>query len=308
MKLILWFEPERVYSGTWLAKNRPDWIYGGDKGGLIKLGEPPVKKWVVDMVSGMITSQGVDIYRQDFNIDPLGYWRGNDPEGRQGITEIRHIEAYYAFWDELLKRHPGLLIDTCASGGRRNNVETLRRSIPILRTDFAMDPIGNQGHTYGLSLWVPVYGTGLNNKDDYENRSAMCPIYGIGADIRKPGTDWNLMRRSSKEWSYVSKCMLGDYYPLTPYSIDKKDWIAMQFDVPEKGEGVVQVYRREESSVDSMVLMLQGLESKAKYELRNFDTKATETFTGTELMKNGVKVAISVKPGSALVSYRKLKK
>jgi alpha-galactosidase len=112
-------------------------------------------------VSGLITGQGIDLYRQDFNMDPLGYWRAADEPDRQGITEMRHVEGYLAYWDELRRRHPGLLIDSCASGGRRNDLETLRRAVPLLRSDyqsFQGDPAyapGNQGHTYGLSSCAP---------------------------------------------------------------------------------------------------------------------------------------------------------
>ena len=62
-------------------------------------------------------------------MEPLGFWRGNDPPDRQGITEIRHVEGLLAYWDELRRRHPEMPIDTCASGGRRNDLETLRRAV-----------------------------------------------------------------------------------------------------------------------------------------------------------------------------------
>ena len=29
MKLVVWFEPERVTADTWLAKNHPEWLFGG---------------------------------------------------------------------------------------------------------------------------------------------------------------------------------------------------------------------------------------------------------------------------------------
>ena len=53
-----------------------------------------------------------------------------------------------------------MLIDSCASGGRRNDLETLRRAVPLLRSDYIMEPVGNQCHTYGIAFWYPYYGTG----------------------------------------------------------------------------------------------------------------------------------------------------
>ena len=95
-------------------------------------------------------------------------WRANDAPDRQGITEIRHVTGYLAYWDELRRRHPDMLIDTCASGGRRNDLETLRRAVPLWRSDYGYDdPPAMQNLTYGLALWVPYFGTGIRSSNVY---------------------------------------------------------------------------------------------------------------------------------------------
>ena len=33
VKILVWFEPERVTAGTWLAENHPEWVLGGSAGG-----------------------------------------------------------------------------------------------------------------------------------------------------------------------------------------------------------------------------------------------------------------------------------
>src|ERR1017187_9501421 len=38
VKTLVWFEPERVSAGSWLARNHPAWVLGGAKGGLLNLG------------------------------------------------------------------------------------------------------------------------------------------------------------------------------------------------------------------------------------------------------------------------------
>ena len=155
-KFIVWFEPERVGDReSWLAVNHPDWILGGN---LFNLGHPDAWNWVVAHIDTMLTEQGIDYYRQDFNMDPLGNWRANDAPNRRGMTEIKYVTGYLAFWDELRRRHPGMLIDSCASGGRRNDLETLRRAVPLLRSDYQFGheaTLPNQGHTYGISSWIP---------------------------------------------------------------------------------------------------------------------------------------------------------
>ena len=54
----------------------------------------------MEMLSGGFAI-GIDVYRNDFNIDPLEFWRAADSPDRQGITEIRYVEGHYAMWDEL---------------------------------------------------------------------------------------------------------------------------------------------------------------------------------------------------------------
>ena len=154
MKFVVWFEPERVAPGTALAREHPEFVLGGEKGGLFKLNDPGARRYLTDLLSQRITQYGIDIYRNDFNIDPLGFWRQNDAPDRQGLTEIRYVEGHYAMWDELRARHPGLIIDNCASGGRRIDLETCMRSVSLWRSDTGCSPghpDWNQVQTAGLS-------------------------------------------------------------------------------------------------------------------------------------------------------------
>jgi len=84
IRSILWFEPERVTPGTWLDVNHPEWLFRGKDESLLNMGDPEARKWAVERVDGLIVSEGIDIYRQDFNTSPLPYWRANDAEDRTG--------------------------------------------------------------------------------------------------------------------------------------------------------------------------------------------------------------------------------
>lgn len=305
MKFIVWFEPERVAADTWLTKNHPDWILGGKAGGLLNFGNPEAWKWVVEHFDNIITTQDIDVYRQDFNMDPLAGWRNNDAKDRQGITEIKHVTGYLAYWDELLRRHPNLWIDSCASGGRRNDLETLRRSVPLLRSDCWDGPVIQQCQTYGLSSWMPYYGSGMNMADKYMFRSCIFPASRVGCDARKKDIDYALIRRMIAEFRKVEPYLLGDYYPLTPYTLQQTDWIGWQFDRPELGEGMIQAFRRAECKVPAQQLKLRGLEPNTRYTITNFDAAATTEMTGRELMEQGLPVTISERPGAAIITYKK---
>ena len=104
----------------------------------------------------------------------------------------------------------------------------------------------------------------------------------------------------------MADCLLGDYYPLTPYSLTDDCWMAWQFDRPEQGDGVVQVFRRTESIYESARLRLRGLDPAARYGITNLDEGKEKTFRGEELLKQGLPIQIGEQPGSALIKYRKL--
>jgi len=303
MKLVVWFEPQRVSAGTWLTEHHPEWILGS----ILNFGHPQARDWMIEHVDKLISGQGIDLYREDHNIDPLGFWRGNDAPDRQGITEIRHVEGHLAYWDELRRRHPQMPIDTCASGGRRNDLETLRRALPLLRSDYRFEPVGTQGHTYGMALWIPYYGTGVYAGNDYVVRSHWCPWLGIGQpDPRKPGQDWTTYHRQIGQLRKVMDYFSGDYYPLTPYSLDNSVWMAWQFDRPEIGEGVVQVFCRTESPYESARFRLRGLEAGARYVVTDLDSGTSQEITGGELGGSGLKVTATERPRAIVRLYRRL--
>jgi alpha-galactosidase len=316
MRSLLWFEPERVAEGSWLAENRPEWILGGKKGGLLNFGNPDALKWITDRVDTVLIEEGIDLYRQDFNMDPLSYWRGADAEDRQGITEIRHITGLLAFWDELKRRHPNMLFDECASGGRRNDLEMMRRAVPMWRSDKTMEPIGQQSMTYGLSMWIPYFGTGtvawgdatyfVTGKTPVESYGfwcSACPSLNLLFDVRERGLDYDKIRQLTAQWREVMPYYYGDYYPLMPTTRDNSVWIAWQFDRPEQSDGIVQMFRRADSAYESVRLKLRGLDLKATYQITRLDRSEKLEMNGGELMQKGLPVALDEQPGVAIIKY-----
>jgi alpha-galactosidase len=320
VKILVWFEPERVAAGTWLTEHHPDWILGGAKGGLLNLGNDDARRWLTEHVDKLLTDQGIDLYRQDFNMDPLGYWRGHDAPDRQGITEIKHVTGYLAYWDELRRRHPNLLIDSCASGGRRNDLETMRRAVPLWRSDYAYEPNGHQCMTYGISMWLPYhgtgtvaartapyYGSGYTPVEPYAFWSNVAPSLGCGIDIRVKEIDYTKLRRLLDAWRRISANYYGDFYPLTPWTRDDKVWMGWQFDRPETGAGMVQVFRREHSFYEAARFRLRGLEADARYLLGDVNRQgAKQKFSGRELMEQGLPVTIRDEPGAAVFTYERV--
>jgi alpha-galactosidase len=352
-KLLLWFEPERVCEGTPWSQELRDWLLEVPKekrvfrgfvspegdvsvadpawvrnesnrnqfranDRLLNLGIPEARQFLTDFISSKIEEFGLDCYRHDANIAPLEFWRAADAPDRQGITEIRWVEGFYAYWDELLRRHPQLIIDDCASGGRRIDLETLSRSLPLWRTDFALNDTANQCHTYGLLYWVPLNSTSVGNPgldDNYRLRSGMSSglqfdlyYFGNPSEERKnrERVSWERARRALEQYRSIQKYFYGDYYPLTQYSQADDAWMAYQLDLADAGEGVVVVLKRPLSSYTHAVFALHALQKDASYELTNLDTHQKKTFSGSELMDKGLEVQLLNKPDSGVFCYRRL--
>ena len=305
---IVWVEPERVEAGTWLAEKHPEWLLGQDgKDKLLYLGNPDAWHWLVEHVSGLIKEQGIDYYRQDFNFDPLPIWRANDAEDRQGITEIHHVMGYLAYWDELRRRFPHLRIDTCSGGGGRDDLETLRRAVPLWRSDYTYATTAMQNLTYGIAMWIPYYGTGINRVDPYSFRSDMCPAVVLQIDIRRKDLDYGSLRRMCSQWRTIAEYYYGDYYPLTAYNTSEDTWAAFQFDRPESGDGMVEVFRRPGSPFEAARFPLRGLPPTARYTVTNLDVAGSQELTGRELMEQGLHVTLKNRGESAIIVYKRMK-
>ena len=129
---------------------------------------------MTDLLVQRIGEFGMDWYRNNFNIDPLPFWRQSDAVDRQGMTEIRYVEGQYAMWDEMIARHPGLFIDNCASGGRRIDLETIQRSVALWRSDTACGSgrgDWHQAQAFGMNYYLPLNEICAWTPDAYEMRS-----------------------------------------------------------------------------------------------------------------------------------------
>lgn len=130
MRLVLWFELERVSPGSdW--SQRPEWLLalrpedrrfrlGGTVGTpefaieeaernqireddrLFNLGNPQAQRFLTDYVSQCITDWGIDLFRLDFNISPLLFWRAADASDRQGLTENKYVCGLLALFRQRL--------------------------------------------------------------------------------------------------------------------------------------------------------------------------------------------------------------
>ena len=288
---LLWFEPERARPHTELYDEHPEWLLrcGSEEPEnehcLVNLAEPACCDWLIDRIDRIIKESGVRVYRQDFNyFNPDAHWRANEAEDRAGAMENLHVQGYLRLWDTLLLRNPGLWIDSCASGGRRNDLETMRRAVPLHYTDvgYGNHPLKQKQHRQ-MFEWIPYFrahnmswdtpdgtyrpgGDGSAWGDEFSFQAAMAPSLTAMLAFDAPQREKDAAHRMLPLWRHAAELMLrGDYYPLTECRADAADMYAMQFDDPERGDGFVQILRNTQTKQEEYCAALCALTPDASY-------------------------------------------
>ena len=319
LRFLVLFEPERAMRGTWLEREHADWLLRPsatpealryqEKDGfrLLDFGNAGARAWALETISKQIRDSDIAIYRQDFNLYPAFFWQTGASPDEAGLCEVRYINGLYEFLDELARRHPGLILDNCASGGRRLDFEMMRRCVALWRSDSCWDaksfPRNVQAMTHGLSLWLPLHGLGAAATDDIALRSGMGACASFAINFRDPQAVAAL-RQHLDRFLKVRPLFAADYYPLTPWSDNSARWIAFQFHDSEKGEGIVQAFSGPSPTPHSLTLRLQGLDPKGRYTITNWDSAATPMErSGADLAEAGIEVQAATNAQSAIVLH-----
>jgi alpha-galactosidase len=319
MDFLVWFEPERVMPGTWLAKNHPEWLVAPadllperryqseSRFRLLDFGNPEALSWAKGYFSKFVREQGVGIFRMDCNLHPVLYWQNDEPPHRVGMRETRHVMGLYRFWDALVADNPGLKLDVCAGTGSRIDFEVMRRAMNLTRADGAWwKPVPDQAKTIGHAPWTPHTGIGAVSDAVYDFRSGMGAVF--CANFNYLGDDeaaWNRWKSLLQTVRDLREIYGGDFYALTEWSLAEEDVAAWQYHRPDAGKALVQVFRRSRAEMPSegYRFRLAGLDPAATYTVTDLDALDNPVRrSGTDLMTDGLLVILPQRPQSALIT------
>ena len=306
-RFLLWFEPERIHPETPIAQVDPF----NKHNGLGYYGDPRSFDYIETTIFSVIAKHHIDVYRQDFNMDPAGAWaaiESAEGEDRVGVAEAKHVEGMYRFLDDMRARFPWIMQENCASGGRRIDLEMVKRAHSYCRSDYYIgqkegDTCFNLGQNMTLNLtpYLPFQGGETNcvpNFDDYGFMS----VASSGTVFTPTDLDGGIVRRefSAEETAWFKKMLgwayrlkpyyLGDFYQLTNETSARDDcWCAWSCDRPADRDGFVIAFRRAKADADSLQLELHAIDRNADYELEFYDgSKAT--VSGADLASWTVKL------------------
>ncbi len=324
LRFLVWYEPERVMQGTQLFREHQSWLLKPsltteefrylEKDGfhLLDLGNVAARTWAKTSVSKHIEETGVGIYRQDANLSPAYFWHTDVDAEQAAMREVQYINGLYQYLDDLVQRHPKLIIDNCAAGGRRLDFEMMRRSVVLWRSDSCWGdstyPRNVQSMTYGLSLWLPLHGLGAAAADETALKSGMGASASFAINYRDQQAV-NSLRQHLAQYLPVRHLFTKDFYPLSPWSDDPNAWLAFQFHDPSVQTGIVQAFRTPAAIPEPLPLKLRGLDRRETYLVRDWsDPEHPKEMLGEDIAKAGIELKNSGKHGTVVLQYAPVKK
>jgi alpha-galactosidase len=158
MEFGLWVEPEMVNPDSDLARAHPEWTLatGGrtpaDRRSqqVLDLTHPEAYAYILERLDALLTEYDIAYLKWDHNRELVD--AGHSPDGEP--TVHRQTHAVYALLDELRARHPGLEIESCASGGGRIDLAILERTDRVWASD-CNDALERQSINRWTQLLLP---------------------------------------------------------------------------------------------------------------------------------------------------------
>lgn len=291
VKTLLWIEPERIsmlddliknkgYKKEWAVPHYPKELPFYDLHILNNIGNQECYEWTLNSVLTLLKENKIDVYREDYNRDPAYAWDildKRDGVNRAGISECKAVDAHYKLWEEVIKctaSYGGCaFIDSCASGGGRNDLQSLRYAVPVLRSDADRTTSALRlSMSTSFNRWIPFNGACHLEKaankeceqdgimDVYTWRASYLPIMNVlgGRFTQDPNYDFETLRFGLNEWKSIKEYLLKDFYPLTEWreGSDKTGFVAHCYFDSEKEEGVILAFRKEECEKTSLEISL----------------------------------------------------
>jgi alpha-galactosidase len=279
MQFGLWFEPEMVNADSDLARAHPEWILGrverppGPQRNqrVLDVARPEVHAYLLDRLDALVREYALDYIKWDHNRDIA------EPV-HDGVPGV-HAQtlAAYRLIDELRRRHPGLEIESCSSGGARVDYGILARTDRVWTSD-SNDALDRQAIQRWTGLLVPPELMGCHvgaPADHITGRALPLAFRAATALFGHMGVEWDLVSAGQAErdelaaWIALHKRLRPLLHTGRVVRADHPDPTALVHGVVLPGHAVfayVQLTSRVAIGPDP--IRLPGLDPAVRYEVR----------------------------------------
>lgn len=304
MQFGLWFEPEMVNKESDLYRSHPDWLIQtpgrslshGRNQYVLDFSRQEVVDFLFESMSKVISESKISYIKWDMNRCITECYSSSLPPQRQGEVFHRYILGVYRLYEKLIQAFPGILFESCASGGGRFDPGMLYYA-PQCWTSDDTDAAERVKIQYGTSMVYPICSMGAHVSSAPNWLTSRYTPLKTRADVAFFGAfgyelDLNLL--TAEEIGQVKMqiqfmkqhrelIQFGTFHRLeSPFDGNSAAWMVVSDD---KKQAIVAVYRfLNEVNTHYRRLRLHGLCEDMLYEIE--DTGLS--LYGDELMNAGL--------------------
>ncbi len=283
----IWMEPEGISEDSDLYRQHPDWAVGvpGRKPCLsrcqwiLDFSRKDVQDYIIGRMAELLGGIPVSYVKWDCNRAICDKFSGMLENGRQGEFSHRYVLGLYRVLEELTKKFPEILFESCAGGGGRLDVGMLYYMPQIWLSD-TTDAIERLSIQYGTSFGYPVsaMGTHVSMVPNHQTGRvtplstrgcvAMAGTFGYELDISKmtPEEKEEVKEQIDRFKKYYNLIQYGDYYRIS----SPLEGMCTVWEVADpSGEEalVTAVYHHVQANPAPVRVKVQGLKDEASYQL-----------------------------------------
>jgi alpha-galactosidase len=160
MRFGLWIALGAADPASQVVQDHPEWVarVGGapvptDMGGVaLCLGDPDVRAWILGEVDRLVAEGSLDWLVHDFTVVTACDEPGHSHQAGDGAWAS--TAGLYAVLDEIRRRHPKLVLESCWDGGSLFDFGMVARHDTSATSD-RNDAYGNQRAVFGGTYLVP---------------------------------------------------------------------------------------------------------------------------------------------------------
>ncbi len=168
----IWVEPEMVNPDSNLYKNHPDWVIKHHKTNpslgrnqlILDLSKQEVRDFIVSTLDDILIGSGISYVKWDMNRNFSDLYSAALSAENQGKLLHLYQLGLYEVMDKVTTHHPGVLFESCASGGNRFDLGMLQY-MPQIWTSDNTDGYSRQLIQYGTSYLYPQSVMGAHVSD-----------------------------------------------------------------------------------------------------------------------------------------------
>ena len=315
LKFGIWLEPEMVSEDSDLYRTHPDWVLqipGREPNRsrnqlVLDLSRKEVREYMKKFIDDTLSCANISYVKWDMNRSVDNVYSAADPTLSQGAIRHKYVLGLYEVMEDMLTRHPDLLLEGCSGGGGRFDAGMLYYAPQIWCSDNT-DAIERLRIHYGTSFGYPMSSVSAhvsvcpNHQNGrvtpFKTRGicAMQGSFGYELDLSKLSEEDKAEARRqitvyNENWELFQS---GSYYRLNS-PMENHDYTAWSYVSKDQRKASLSViYTDLHGNPKPVRVKLKGLKKDASYDVDG------TVYTGAALMRGGLLIP---KPSCNYDSY-----